>query len=179
MLRHAKNGTPTPPFPLDTYLNLLPMDLSYAGGLVDGEGCVHLYRFSGRVRIGISVAMTDREPVDFMAGLFGGRVTQHDPNRGNRKRVYTWRRNSRVAGAVVKALIPYLRIPGKIRAAHAVIRIAEVLEIAYQWENSIVEGMLAHRKKVEDEVTTEFDLVDYRQRIVDGESYRIDTVQVA
>src|SRR4029077_6836476 len=54
MLPHAKSGTPAPPFPLDAFMGLSAADLSYAAGLVDGEGCVNLYRYEDRIRISVS-----------------------------------------------------------------------------------------------------------------------------
>jgi len=126
--RLEKNGPPAPPFSLDTFANISAEDLSYAAGLIDGEGCLSVSTYKGHRRIAVKVGMTNPEPVAFMAYIFGGNVIPRDPKRGNRKRVYDWARASRPAGAIAKVLLPYLRIPYKIKAAAEMVRIAESIE---------------------------------------------------
>lgn len=61
---------------------LNPTDLSYAAGLIEGEGSLYLSKYrvknskTNRLRFecGITIKMNDREPVEFLAKLFGGNV---------------------------------------------------------------------------------------------------------
>lgn len=69
-------------------------DLAYFAGLLDGEGYVGLTRYDPKgklpaIRVALVIAMTDRRPMDWLEGTFGGTVSPgRTPSYG--KTVYTW-----------------------------------------------------------------------------------------
>lgn len=87
-------------------------DLFYAAGLLEGEGC-----FGNTIGIYIEAKMTDREPLDRLVTLFGGRVTgPHLRKNKKHKPIYRWsiRRNSGCL-CVMLALRPLLSPRRRVR----------------------------------------------------------------
>lgn len=64
--------------------------LAYAAGLFEGEGCVTLTQ---KRQPCLMVAMTDREPIEQIAAILGGRVygPYHRAAHESRKPTYEWR----------------------------------------------------------------------------------------
>lgn len=151
---------------MDAFVGLSPADLSYAAALIDGEGHLGVTRYKNEVRLTVNVSMVDREPLDFMSRLFGGNVRPKKRQADNQPQV-AWARSARAAGAIAKAILPYLRIARKVSVAHRMVRMAEVLEIPYNLSNKEVDAAIARREQVKREVLGE------------AVPYRIDTVKVA
>ena len=94
-----------------------PVDLAYAAGLFDGEGCIFIHRTTHETRNGLSysytlgvvVSMVDREPVAFMGELFGGSVRGRPVQGTMRRPQYYWRLQGKNALACLLLVRPYLR----------------------------------------------------------------------
>ncbi|KKM96626.1 hypothetical protein LCGC14_1176260 [marine sediment metagenome] len=83
---------------------------AYAAALLDGEGCIQVGTngsFPLRVRFG----MTDRAPLDVLAGEWGGNVNTLKQRPGERL-VYYWDINCSYALGFLKAVEPW--VYGKI-----------------------------------------------------------------
>jgi hypothetical protein len=139
-----------PKISLDAFIHLPPQDLAYAACLIDGEGYAGFtesaaYFFSPVLCVG----MTDREPVEFCAGLFGSNVTIAHTQSG--QEVFTWRCGASRAAAVAKAILPYLKIARKREAAYFMLRMYDVLGVCrYRWERD--ETAIAQRVALDNEI---------------------------
>lgn len=105
--------------------DLLPIELAYAAGIIDGEGTIGIteiapggsrsdgrpMRVSPQFRVYVSVAMTEPGAVLFLADLFGmGNVYSRPPRRPGHKGVHSWSVSGPRAAFVVEAIEPYLRV---------------------------------------------------------------------
>lgn len=92
------------------------IDLAYAAGLIDGEGCLFAYP---RGATGIQVCMTDIEPVEWLHEKFSGNLRSLDRKDGNKVN-HTW---SLQRQADLLFLLPLLRPYFKVkhRAADALL----------------------------------------------------------
>ena len=93
-------------------------DLSYAAGIVDGEGCLMAERSkrqrkSGNCHINyvptVKVAMTDQVVIGWLYNLFGGDTGIIQPHIKNYKIQYTWRIRCKPAIEFIKIIKPYLK----------------------------------------------------------------------
>lgn len=68
------------------------LDIAWLAGLLEGEGCFHIGKRKVKdkmyKRVIISLAMTDKEPVERAAKLFNTKVTTYKNKRYDNKLVY-------------------------------------------------------------------------------------------
>lgn len=113
------------------------MELAWAAGFVEGEGCFGWYggtpRASGKPRAFsavVAVSQNEREPLDRLAEIFGVGIVH--PKR-NRKRVaWEWRVNGHAAIPVMEELMPLLTTRRQDR-------ILDVLARHYETQRAIAE----------------------------------------
>jgi hypothetical protein len=88
--------------------------LSYAAGIIDGEGCIGIYPNShnGNYQLRISVEMVQLSALKILHGLFGGKWYYKKAVKPRQAR-YTWMVFNRQAAGVCKELLPYLRIKNR------------------------------------------------------------------
>ncbi len=103
-------------------MNVSSEDLSYAAGLLDGEGCIHIGRFyntQGRpsYHLAVLISMTVTSPLIFMQERFGG--TLRAVNR-SKKQQWQWTLYSKEAVPFLEAMLPRLLIKGP-EAAYALL----------------------------------------------------------
>lgn len=83
------------------------LDLAYAAGLIDGEGCV----YAAKNGAGIKVSMTQPSAVGWLAARFGG--TLHPPRQHKQaaKPVHTWtiQRQADLL-LILPPLLPYMLV---------------------------------------------------------------------
>lgn len=88
-----------------------PIDLAYAAGLVDGEGCIYgickVYRGSLRTVVRLSILMCSRSTMSWIHEKFGGSLYEL-PHREGRPDRFLWQVGCSHSGPVLRALIPYL-----------------------------------------------------------------------
>jgi len=98
-------------------------DLAYVAGLIDGEGCIgaQLHKSKDCSMIFIKVGMADRECVEFLQFLFGGKIYQEKIKRKNT--IYVWALYGMKAWEILKEIKPYLIL--KRSRAEIAIRIFE------------------------------------------------------
>jgi hypothetical protein len=87
------------------------LKLSYAAGIVDGEGSIGIYRNShnGQYQLRITVEMTRDEAIELMLELFGGRLYSK-PEKGNEKAKTSWLIFNSAAASALRELLPFFRI---------------------------------------------------------------------
>jgi hypothetical protein len=90
----------------------MSIELAYAAGIVDGEGCVTINTWRGRTRPIVKVAMIHEAPLKHLQTLFGGRI-RLSAGRNDRKDHYIWTIQSKMARECLKQLLPFLLIKNK------------------------------------------------------------------
>jgi hypothetical protein len=94
---------------------IAPVDLAYAAGIIDGEGCISISRRPNRatLRGTIAVAMCEPQAVAFLHHIFGGhlitaRVQRRDKPEHRPQDV--WGVAAKDAANVCRVLAPHLRV---------------------------------------------------------------------
>ena len=96
------------------------LDLSYAAGLIDGEGsfCLSKDRKTSKFRHPtVQLSSTSYELLEFMKSLFGGCICSHKTYKPNHKKHWSWKVADTRAVEVSQILLPYLREKTKIYRA--------------------------------------------------------------
>lgn len=90
---------------------------AYAAGLIDGEGCIHIKRYTDRDFIGdycyslmVIINMSDGESLDYMKGCFGGNIHKNSQSKYGKLPAWTWELYGRKAAEFLKRIFPFLRI---------------------------------------------------------------------
>lgn len=93
-----------------------PVDLAYAAGIIDGEGCIYTRVYmpkQGRDNIStilqLQLTMCSETVVAWFAKMFGGDVFVSQPPSANRRTRFTWQFRGRIVGKVLESLLPYLK----------------------------------------------------------------------
>ena len=89
------------------------IDLAYAAGIVDGEGCITINHAKSKQcmrgyfnALQIKVAMTTYQVPYWLLDTFGGSIREQ-PTTG--KLIYVWTIGSRQASNLLKQLLPHLK----------------------------------------------------------------------
>lgn len=87
-------------------------DLSYAAGLIDGEGCVGVYRNShlGSYQLRITVEMVQDEGLAVLRELFGGSMYEKPRKNPKWRPTRSWMVFGSTAETALKELLPHLRV---------------------------------------------------------------------
>lgn len=91
------------------------LDTAWAAGFFDGEGHIGVTRGKSGQWLAMSVAQSDRRPLDRFAAIFGGKIIPIGPSTGavvstrQRWRWYLSRRAEIIAA--MDAMLPYLSEP--------------------------------------------------------------------
>jgi len=95
------------------FTNLIDREilLAYAGGLIDGEGCIGIYYNSvnHNYQLRISVEMVHKDGLEILDKLFGGRWYNQAAKQPRRAR-YKWMIFNLTAANALKELLPYLYV---------------------------------------------------------------------
>lgn len=134
-----------------------PVTLAYAAALVDGEGYVG-FTPSGRQKKSrgkrfypaLIIRMTDPEPISFMSETFGNKVGII--SRGEDKPVFSWQAVGRLSGAVLTAILPYMKITQKIERAKVAIKIATTIGTFGHWDPAKYPHLAAHLAELQAEI---------------------------
>lgn len=91
------------------------LDLAWAAGFLDGEGCFTLSKQSGPTHpsqraLHVSASQTRREPLDKLQGLFGGKVKEHSRTTEKGTVIWVWilGQRSSVVQEFIPQVLPYL-----------------------------------------------------------------------
>jgi len=88
------------------------LDNAYIAGLLDVESSFIIYKLSNRPSYLFEVAYrkTDKNTLQYLAKIFGGKVRSAPMSSGNKKEVWIWKVTSAKAYTVIKTIYPLLRI---------------------------------------------------------------------
>jgi hypothetical protein len=127
----------------------VPAELrAYAAGLFDGEGCIYIAaRRHGRYVLRVTVSMTNRANVEWLATVFGGKaVWRHPPSHvasGNLPQ-WRWELNSARAGRFLAMTRPWLQT--KARAADIGLELQSRMSVGGNGRGGLPPGELAARE---------------------------------
>lgn len=90
-------------------------DLAYAAGIIDGEGCIGIWRKLQQQRylsydMRVTVSMIDEWLPNWLRFAFGGSITYHKSKQKNRQPQWQWRITANQALAFLILILPYLTI---------------------------------------------------------------------
>jgi hypothetical protein len=100
------------------------LDVGWIAGLIEGEGSFLVQTIKGRKYPRVVVWQVDREPLDRLLALVGGRIDLIQRSKTmrkdgyNRQDIYSWEIRSKTAVALVNKIYPYLSARRK-QQAHA------------------------------------------------------------
>ena len=103
------------------------VDLAWAGGIVDGEGCIGAYATSGYMRLKLEVNNIDPRMPQMLYEMFGGTRYLHPAQRPNERQLYRWCAHDALAGRIIAQIYPYLVI--KKEQAEIALQIAATFPI--------------------------------------------------
>ena len=86
-------------------------DLSYAAGLMDGEGCISI---STDQRLSVTLAMADNEAVDWLHETFGGSVRTFF-NKPNGRLMYQWTATADIQYMFLESILSYLKLQRRVK----------------------------------------------------------------
>ena len=84
-----------------------------AAGIFDADGCLHAClrkEHPNTLQQQAIVAMTHRPAVEQFLERYGGSLTDHQPSRENRRRMYVWRAGSGDLENFLRQILPYLTV---------------------------------------------------------------------
>jgi hypothetical protein len=118
--------------PLDSYVHLNPVDLAYAAALIESEGHLWVGTFRGKtgkraLYPAVIIRMVEREPLDYMAIVFGGHITYRPSKLANNKGIFSYQACGRKAGAICTAILPYVKIVRKQAWAAFMVELADIV----------------------------------------------------
>lgn len=89
-----------------------PVKLSYAAGIIDGEGCIYAairtYNGYPSTFLQLGVVMCSEIVIQWLHETFGGSVYVSQPPSANHQVRFSWQVRGRNAPKVLKSLLPYL-----------------------------------------------------------------------
>lgn len=93
------------------------VDIAWAAGFFDGEGCIHVHiRKAREHRRGYSYQLTTTAaqitpiPLDKLKAIFGGKVYTLNSTGPNRRICYQWYLGGRSAIEFLRTVLPYLTV---------------------------------------------------------------------
>ena len=114
---------------LDIHVPSTAIDLAYAAGIVDGEGCIwakfDMNKQGMSTFLQLQITMCSENVVAWFAQTFGGSVYIQQPKSFNYRAKFTWQIRGRQVGIVLSSLIPYLK--EKKQRAYLAIELSEIL----------------------------------------------------
>jgi len=86
------------------------VELAYAAGIIDGEGCIGISqpRNRGFYSLNVEVAMTDPKPIKFFSDKFGGRFEIKKSKTSTGRTIYRWSLQSEKAQEFLRSISPFI-----------------------------------------------------------------------
>ena len=100
------------------------IDIHYFAGLVDGEGSIMLIAEGSKYKHPeISLTSTDKELIDWVIAVFGGKAYVNIPKVAHHKQAWHWRvRNLNHVMFILELIAPHLKIDRKRGRANLILR---------------------------------------------------------
>lgn len=92
------------------------VDLAYAAGIIDGEGCITIQKKKNKTDIRphasllVAVASTDEWLCNWLKFAFGGSACQGNTKTKAGNTVWYWQITTRQAGEFLQLILPYLKM---------------------------------------------------------------------
>ena len=114
------------------------IDLAYAAGILDGEGCITISRknkpqakFGADYVLFVEVGNTDKRLIEWLHSKFGGRTQHYEPRTPRAKESYHWYLGFGKAKELLLLLLPYLKL--KDEEAKLAIALQETIG-GFRWQ---------------------------------------------
>ncbi len=111
-------------------------EIAYLAGIIDGEGSVYIGNFSCNPKTGskyyqtnIEVSNTDKNLIDWLSNIFGGRIylyTHKQTPKNSRRTVYRWTISGERVTHVCELIFPY--VVAKKRQVEIMIKMRETFK---------------------------------------------------
>lgn len=106
-------------------------DLAYLAGLIDGEGCISIFQRSdsNSLKATLTIAMTDRAPLDWASETFGAKVYEKRVTgaaENGWKQCYVWLVSTQKAAEILRNVLPFLKV--KREQAALLVELADIRE---------------------------------------------------
>jgi hypothetical protein len=91
-------------------------DAAWAAGFIDGEGTISVRRIWTKklnryvYQLYLRAAQVEREPLEKIQRIFGGKIWSHQPRGVNDAPFFDWSLTSEKAGLAIRVMLPYLTI---------------------------------------------------------------------
>lgn len=139
-------------------------DLIYFAGFFDGEGSIIIYKRNGKVmpsgqtmphNLRVCLSNTDRAIMKWVHATFGGLMRETAPY-GNNARAWKWTLQTRAAGILLDAMVPFLRV----KRAEA--------RVALRFQHNVTAWKVnGHQKGVRGQLPVPPRLLEFRDRCAD------------
>lgn len=103
-----------------------PIELAYAAGLLDGEGCILIKAHRSHPErprthaLYVQIIMTELEPLEWMQERFGGSIYKRPKQQASHRQGWQWTVSTTKALPLLRAIQPYARV--KRRQIEAALR---------------------------------------------------------
>ena len=94
------------------------LELAYAAGLFDGEGCIYVH--PRKCYPYLHVQMADREPLDFLQRIFGGKIYPKKAQRSHHRPTFQWQLCGDAARKAASLMYPFFQLERKKLNAAAI-----------------------------------------------------------
>ena len=84
------------------------IDLAWAAGFFDGEGCVILRKVKNTYAVRIAVSQVNPTPIKRFKDMFGGHISYQKSKNPNWSAQWKWEQDSKSASETLRLLQPYL-----------------------------------------------------------------------
>lgn len=85
------------------------LDLAYAAGIIDGEGCIYVHKSAIRMTPKLEIKMGEYPCVEFFQSVFGGTVSKLKVRKNGYRVLYRWVAQGENALCILESLLPYLK----------------------------------------------------------------------
>ncbi len=94
--------------------NVNNIDLAWAAGFFDGEGCVMICKRTKAHAVRITVSQVDPRPILRFKSMFGGHISKQVRQNPNWKDQWKWEQDSKSGVATLELLLPYLCVKKEV-----------------------------------------------------------------
>lgn len=87
-------------------------DLAYVAGIIDGEGCIGIYKHKHRYYLQVAVHMTNEWLVNWLSFAFKGSISTYGyyRKRENCQKEWAWNLTGKKALVFLELVYPYLKL---------------------------------------------------------------------
>lgn len=124
------------------------IELAWAAGFFDGEGCVILRKSNNTYAVRISVSQVNPTPINKLKKLFGGHICFQKSKNDNWNDQWKWEQDSKSGASTLELLLPFLVV--KKDVAELAIEFQRLKRKGSKVTVESIEKELLYKKKISD-----------------------------